>query len=173
MNEVESSPVPAKRKGIVLWPSIVTLVPILGGWFLLYHDFLGALLWLTAFFFSVICLLCSLLMVILRRPKRPVSFLIPVLLFTVSALGARDSRDYVEFLIYDAHHHIKAEVRQNGCKYKEWPLQKHSGTYYVIVYDATDAIARRDGVENGGCHELVHGVGGHFYFFRGVCPGIL
>ena len=47
------------------------------------------------------------------------------------------SRDHVEFLIYEARHHIKAQVRSTAVRYKEWQLY---GNHY-IVYDVTDAIA--------------------------------
>ena len=55
------------------------------------------------------------------------------------------SRDYVEFLIYDAKHHIRAEVRNTYHEYKKWPLYKPSGTDFSIVYDVTDETLKEDG----------------------------
>jgi len=82
-----------------------------------------------------------------------------------------DSRDYVEFLAYDARHHIKAEVRNTRPEFKEWHLYKNSATDFQIVYDVTDKTLKEDGVEEGGCYSKVFSLGGHFYFVRGECIG--
>ena len=74
-----------------------------------------------------------------------------------------------EFLMYNARHNIKAEVRQSGCRYKKWILLKHSGTSYQIIYDAADKIVEEDDTERGGCYISVDRVGEHFYFLRGEC----
>lgn len=123
-----------------------------------------------------------------RKPKKCLSFLIPVLLaattgslfvslWPVAGPIRRSlfySRDYVEFLMYDVRHHIKAEVRRNGYKHKKWTVRKHySETSYQVVYDPTDKIVKEDDTDGGGCYTTVFSLGDHFYFVRGECPGIL
>jgi hypothetical protein len=188
MNEVESSPaVSRKKRSITLWPSIVMLSLLLGSWVFFYNDVALIFFAFGLNLFAAVCLICFLYQMVRLRPKKSAYFLIPVLLLAstgfmliprVAAMWPIRksffySRDYVEFLVYDARHHIEAEVRQNGYRYKEWHLPKHSGTYYQIVYDVTDATARRDGIEGGGCTDWVTWVGGYFYFVRVECPGIL
>src|SRR5208283_439670 len=127
--------------------------------------------------FSAVCLICFLCQVVLLRLKKSVFFLIPVLLIATTGLlflprvpavtgpverWLSHSRDHVEFFIYNLRHHIKAEVRKNGYRYKEWGLEKFSGTGYEIIYDAADRIRYEDNTESGGCYTSVLGLGDHF-----------
>lgn len=157
----------------LLWPSIVMLLPVLGYWVYFYDDVPPLLLFLLALFFSVICFICFLIFIVMKKWKMSLSFLIPLLLAatTISRLFI-ESRDYAEFRVYDARHHIKAEVRQQGYRYKEWPLDTHDGYYHRIVYDVTDEIGKKDGIDNDGCYDSVFKVGEHFYFYSTVCSGI-
>ena len=190
MNEPESNPALSTGRGFCLWPTIAMLALSFVHWLLLYHFVAHFLLVLAGFFFSAACLVCSLVLVVLRKPKKALSFLIPVLLgvaigpvpVPVRIVGhiiapiravCDHSRDRVEFLIYDARHHIKAEVRQNGYKYKKWDLFESFTTDYYIVYDVTDAVVRRNGVREGICTDWVNRVDGHFYFLRVEYPGTL
>jgi len=186
MIEVESTPATSKRRNVVFWPSVVMLVMVLGSWVFLYDDRFALLLWLAIHLFAVICLISFVCLIVLRRLGKSLSFLIPILLaasmgwwfipvpaMTPITKAFAYSRDYVEFLIYDARHHIKAEVRNTKPKYREWPLYKPSGTYFSIVYDITDKTLKEDGTEQGGCYSTVFSLGEHFYFVRAMCPGIL
>ena len=180
MNEVESTSAGSKKRGISLWPSIVMFALGLGLWVFVYDDFVVLCLWVISFFFSAACLVCFLVLMILRRPKRSLSFLIPIFLYFATGLappipvfgwimGPIDnllggSRNHVEFVIYEARHHIKAEVRQNGYRYKEWQL---NGTIF-IVYDVTDAVIRKNDIK-GGCNGWVSKVDEHFYFWDTDC----
>jgi hypothetical protein len=185
--EVGTRSANSRKNAIVLWPSLAMLALCLGLWVFLYNDGAAFLLLLACFLFSVACFVYSLVLAVLDRTKRSLSFIPPVLLYVATGfapplpgmteitdpirIALVDSRDHVEFLVYDVQHHIKVEVRQNGYKYKEWRLQKHSGKSFYIVYDVTDAIAGRDGMEGGGCVDLVLKVEEHFYFLRVVCLG--
>jgi hypothetical protein len=186
MIEVESVPATCKRRNIVFWPSVVMLVMVLGSWVFLYDDRFALLLWLAIHLFAVICLISFVCLIVLRRPGKSLSFLIPILLaasmgwwfipvraMTPITNAFAYSRDYVEFLIYDARHHIKAEVRNTRPERREWHLYKHSATDFYIVYDITDKTLKEDGTEQGGCYSVVFSLGEHFYFVRGICPGIL
>lgn len=191
MNEVESVAAASRKREFMLWPSIVQLVLLFWSWIFIYHDIVWFLLVLVMDLFFAVCLICFLYQVVLRRLRRSLSFLTPVLLAVLTGflfilpiapvaepmitVGAParaalfHSRDYVEFLMYNARHNIKAEVRQSGCRYKKWILLKHSGTSYQIIYDAADKIVEEDDTERGGCYISVDRVGEHFYFLRGEC----
>ncbi len=185
MNEVDPAPAATKRR-ITLWPSIVMLVFFSGLWVLQYSDVIGVLFALVINFFSVICIIGFLCLIFLRRPKKSVFYLIPVLVAATTGWliiprvavirpvqrSFFDSRDYVEFLMYDAKYHVREDARRNGYKYKEWTLPKNSGTSYQIIYDAKGRIAWKDETEGGGCYETVLNLGDHFYFDRGECPGV-
>ena len=121
-------------------------------------------------------------LIVLLRLRKSLSFLIPILLaasmgwwfIPVPAMRPIStpfhySRDYVEFLIYDARHHIKAEVRNTKPEYKEWQLHKRSGIDYQIVHDTTGKTLREADTEKGGCYSAVFSLGDHFYFVRGIC----
>ena len=185
MNQVEPAPAGRKRK-VTLWPSIVMLVLFSGVWVLQYNDVIGVLFMLVINFFSVICIICFLCLIYLRRPKKSLFYLIPVLVAATTGWliiprvavirpvqrAFVDSRDYVEFLMYDAKYHVKEDVRRNGYKYKEWTLPKNSGTFYQIIYDATGRIAQKNDTEGGSCYDTVLNLGEHFYFYRVDCPGV-
>ena len=80
MNEPESNPALSTGRGFCLWPTIAMLALSFVHWLLLYHFVAHFLLVLAGFFFSAACLVCSLVLVVLRKPKKALSFLIPVLL---------------------------------------------------------------------------------------------
>ena len=182
MIETESAPANSKRRTILLWPSFVMLPLLFGLWVFLYDDIRSLLLWLIINFFAVVCLISFVCLIVLRRLRKSLSFFIPVLLavtivwsfIPVSAVRPistpfQHSRDYVEFLIYDAKHHIRAEARQNRYAYKEWHLNKRSSVDYQIVYDTTGKTLREANTEEGGCYSAVFTLGEHFYFVRGIC----
>jgi hypothetical protein len=186
MTEVESAPAASKKRHITLWPLIVMLALLFGFWVFLYNDILRFLFALGLNLFSAVWLICFLYQVVLLRPKKSVFFLIPVLLIATTGLlffprvvavtwpverSLFHSRDHVEFFICNLRHHLKAEVRKNGYRYKKWTLEKFSGTSYQIIYDAADKIANEDDTESGGCYTSVFGLGNHFYFVRGECHG--
>ncbi len=187
MNEVEPAPAGGKRK-ITLWPSILMLALLFGFWVFLYNDILRVLFGFGVNLFSAVCLICFLCQVVLLRLKKSVFFLIPVLLIATTGLllfprvpavtgpvgrSLYHSRDHLEFFIYDVRHHIKAEARKNGYKYKEWTLGRFSAVSYQIVYDVSDWIHSEDNTEKGGCYTSVFGLGDHFYFVRDECEGFL
>jgi len=186
MIEGESSPIITKKRNIVLWPFIVVLTMALGFWVFLYDDILIILLWVGIQFFAAICFICFIYLIRLRRLRRSLSFLIPALLAAAVAwllilplanvmlpirASLDHSRDYVEFLIYDARHCIRAEARQNKYGYKVWHLHKNSSTAYSIVYDATDEALMENHAEREACYSVVFSLGDHFYFVRGECIG--
>ena len=69
MNEVESTSADCKERGIFLWPSVVMLALSLWLWVFAYNGFIVILLWVVGFFFSAICLVCFLVLMVLRRPR--------------------------------------------------------------------------------------------------------
>jgi hypothetical protein len=185
MIEAESAPATSKKRNVVFWPSAVMLVMVFGFWVFLFDDLCWLLLWLIIEFFSVICLISFVSLIVLRRLRKSLSFFIPLLLaatmgqlfIPVPAMRPIStplyySRDYVEFLIYDAKHHIRAEAQQNRYEYKEWQLHKHSAIDYHIVYDTTGKTLREADTEQGGCYSAVFSLGDHFYFVRGMCPSV-
>jgi hypothetical protein len=187
MTEVEPAPA-GRKKRITLWPSIVMLALLFGFWMFLYNDILWPLFVFGLNLFSAVCLVCFLCQVVLRRLKKSPFFLIPVLLIATTGLllfpwvpavtrpverSLYHSRDHAEFFIYNLRHHIKAEARKNGYRYKRWTLEKFSGTSYQIIYDAADMTVDEDDTESGGCYTSVLSLGDHFYFHRGECPGLL
>jgi hypothetical protein len=186
MIEVESAPVTTKKRNIVLWPSIVLLAMVFGFWVFLYDDPPGLLLLVGIQFFAAICFICFICLIVLRGLRKSLSFLFPALLAAAVAWGLilpmvkvmlpirtsfMDSRDYVEFLVYNARHQIKAEAQQNRYRYKVWHLYKHSTTAYSIVYDATDETLMENNDKHGACYSEVFSLGDHFYFVRGECIG--
>jgi len=184
MIEPESASANSKKRTIMLWPSIAALALLFAFWFFFYDDELLILLWVGIQFFGAVSLVWLACLIGFRRLNRSLSFLIPVLL-AVSMEGwfipppamrliqtaFTDSRDYVEFLIYDRRHHIRAEVRKTKPQYGKWHLHKPSGTYFSIVYDLTDKTLEKDGTEDGGCYEEVLSLGDDFHFVRVTCPG--
>jgi len=191
MIEAESSPATSERRKISPWPSIVLLFLVAGVWVFLFDDFLMTLFVLGIAFLLAICLICGLVLVILRKLKRSFSFLIPVVLVagwlfilaitpvarTAFVDAVSYSRSYVDFVIYAAKHHIKAEVRQNGYKYKRWHLRTDLWDDYYIVFDGTDGIVKKDRTRlyddpmaDPGCSIRVFSVGNHFYLVKEGCP---
>lgn len=184
MDEDRSNSPIFTKKGFVLWPSLAMLAIDLGIWLALYNNLISLYLLAASFLFSAVCLICFLALMVLRRPKKAVSFLIPLLLCGATGLvppfpvliTATDpmrralvhSRHRVEFLIYDARHHIKEEVRQNGYRYKEWRLDTSSGMDF-LSYDVTDGVVEKDGADIGGCFQSVYRVAEHFYFVGHGC----
>lgn len=178
-----------RKKGIVLWPSFVMLASSLVFWVFFYYDPVGILIMVLSFCFSLACVVCFLIQVALREPKRALSFLIPLLLYfatgpvppiSIFAKG-RDpimipmvrARDHIEFLIYDARYHLRAETRQKQHRYKEWRLDKqHSDESFYIVYDVTDGIARNNHFEGDGCLATVLRMEEHFYFVTEHCGSL-
>ena len=57
------------------------------------------------------------------------------------------SRDYVEFLIYAAKHHIRAEVRRIATSTKNGSYKALVGPITQIVYDTTGRKERRTQAE--------------------------
>ena len=184
MIEVGSAPASTKKRTIMLWPSVVALVMVLGLWGFLYHDSLFTLFWLAIHLFAIICVISFVCLLVLRRLRKSLSFLIPLVLaastgwwfIPVPAMVPITnvfaySRDYVEFLIYDARHHIRAEVRTTKPQYEKWHLHKHSLVGFEIVYDAKDKTLREAGPEQNGCFVQVFSLGHHFYFVRDICVG--
>ena len=183
MDEAESLPPATKKKKLTLWPSIVVLALLCAWWVFFYWDIFSLLLLIVMWFFSAGWLIYFLVLMLLRRPRKALSFLIPALAVALTTLPvgpmepaalpiARSlvqSRQYVEFLIYDARHHVKAEVRKNGYAYRKWALLKGSIVAYEIVYDATDGILKKDMTGNDGCFTTVYRVGGHFYMVAEIC----
>jgi len=175
MDEAESSPSAFRRKKLTLWPSIVVLASFFAWWVFFYWDIFSFLLLIAMLCFSAAWLIYFLVLMLRRRPRKALSFLIPALAaFALPLLFAAgplvQSRHYVEFLMYDARYHIKAEVRKNGYTYERWPLPKGSMIRYEIVYDATDGILRKDMINDGVCFTKVFRVGEHFYIFAESCP---
>lgn len=164
-----------KKKKVLLWPSVTMLVLLLGSWVFEYRNALSGFLVLMWLCFTVVCVVRIPVLLVLRTPWRSVSFLVPVLLVAAALFSPFFyARHYVEFRVYDFQHHIREQVRRNGWTYHEWHLNKHTiNTDYSIVYDASDAIAGKDGVESGDCTDFVTPVGGHFYFHEEQCPGVL
>ena len=184
MIEAESAPANSKKRTIMLWPSLVMLASVFGFWVFLYDDLIWALFWLAIYLFALICLISFVCLIVLRRFRKSLSFFLPILLASVIGMwlipvpamrplseAFAHSRGYVEFLIYDARHHIRAEVRNTRPEFKEWRLHKNSLADYRIVYDATDKTLKEDGIEEGGCYSDVFSLGKHFYFVRGICVG--
>ena len=191
MIEVESTPATSKKRKISPWPSIVLLFLVAGVWVFLFHDFLMPLFVIGIALFLAICLICCLVLLILRKLKRSFSFLISVVMVagwlfilaiapaarTAFADAVSYSRNYVDFVIYAAKHHIKADVRQNGYKYKRWHLRTDLWDDYYIVFDGTDGIVKKDGTRlyddpmaDPGCSVRVFSVGNHFYLVKEGCP---
>ncbi len=184
MIEVESAPAASKKRTMVFWPSIVALALLFASWVFFYDDELSILLWVGIQFFGAISLVWFVCLIVLRRLNRSVSFLIPIVLaasmgwWSVSTPAMKPiatafaySRHYVEFLVYDARHHIRAEARQNRYGYKIWRLYKHSASSYDIVYDALDETLTQNDAEEDSCYSVVFSLGEHFYFVTGGCVG--
>lgn len=185
MIEVESTLATSRKRTTMLWPSFVMLVMVFGFWVFFYDDLFWTLFWLVIHLFAVICLVSFVCLIVVRRLRKSLSFLIPIVFAAsmgwwfvpvpaMESIGKvfAYSRDYVEFLIYDAKHHIRVEARQNRYEHKEWQLHKRSGTDYQIVYDTTGKTLREADTEQGGCYSAVFSLGDHFYFVRGMCPGV-
>ena len=184
MTEVESAPASTKKRTIMLWPSVVALALLFAFWVFFYDDELSVLFWLGLQFFGAISLVWLVCLIVLERVRKSLSFFIPILLaasmgwwpvtetVTRPILTAfRDSRNYVEFLIYDAKHHIRAEARQNRYGYRVWHLCKHSASGHDIVYDASDETLMQNNVEEDNCYSVVFSLGEHFYFVTEGCVG--
>ena len=186
MIEVEPAPATSKKRKISPWPSIVLLFLVAGVWVFLFDDFLMPLCVIGIAFLLAIYLICCLVLVILRKLKRSLSFLIPVVLVggwlfilaitpvagTAFADAVSYSRNYVDFVIYAAKHHIKADVRQNGHKYKRWHLRTDLWDDCYIVFDVTDGVLNKDRTrlyDDPGCSVRVFSVGNHFYLVREGC----
>ena len=190
MIEVESAPAASKKRNVVFWPSVVMLVMVFVFWVYLYDELRSLLLWLIIEFFAAICLISFVCLIVLRRFRKSLSFFVPILLaatmgwwfIPVPAMRPvstpfQYSRDYVEFLIYAAKHHIREDVRQNGLKYKRWHLRTDLWDDYYIVFDVTDGIVKKDRTRlyddpmaDPGCSVRVFSVGNHFYLVKEGCP---
>ena len=184
MTEVESAPASTKKRTIMLWPSIVALALLFAFWVFFYDDEMLLLIWVGIQFFGAVSLVWLVCLIAFRRLNKSVSFLIPILLaaslegwfipapvMRLISTAFTDSRDYVEFRIYDAKHHIRAEVRNTKPEYKKWHLYKPSGTDFSIVYDVTEKTLKDDGTEEGGCYSEILSLVDDFYFVRVTCPG--
>jgi len=186
MIEAESAPASSKKRTIMFWPSVVMMALVFGFWVFLYDDVFWTLFYLVIHLFALICLISFVCLIVFGRLRKSLSFFVPILLGATmgwwfipvplpplySMLKAfSHSRGYVEFLIYDARHHIKSEVRNSRPELKEWHLHKNSTSDFQIVYDVTDKTLKEDGIEEGGCYSEVYSLGGHFYFVRGICIG--
>ena len=184
MTEVESTPASTKKRTIMLWPSVVALALLFAFWVFFYDDELLLLIWVGIQFFGAVSLVWLVCLIVSRRLNRSLSFLIPILLaaslegwfipaplMSLISTAFTDSRDYVEFLIYDAKHHIRAEVSNTKPEYKKWHLYKPSGTDFSIVYDVTEKTLKEDGTGEGRCYSEILSLGDDFYFVRVTCPG--
>lgn len=190
MNDTTSAPTSPERGKITSWPSIVMLLLLFGIWFFIFSDIVFLFL-VGVIIFLAICLLYFVVLVAFRELKSSVSFLIPVVLIAVSASilllitpvtrsalrqAMFHSRNHVDFLIYAIMHHIKADVRQNGYKYKRWHLRTDLWQTWYIVFDVTDEIVKKDNtlydnpMASPDCRIRVFSVHDHFYLVEEGCP---